>query len=120
MEYLEQRRSLIEGRLEPVLGATEPDAMAERLEHVSLSGGKRVRPMVTLLAFEAAGGELAGEDGRGTPASADAVDFAVQLAAGGLEGEQRHHRPHPLAPRDRKSTRLNSSHRSLSRMPSSA
>jgi geranylgeranyl diphosphate synthase type I len=77
MEYLERRRSLIEGRLEPVLGATEPDAMAERLEHVSLSGGKRVRPMVTLLAFEAAGGELTGEDGRGTPASADAVDFAV-------------------------------------------
>ena len=64
MEYLERRRSLIEGRLEPVLGATEPDAMAERLEHVSLSGGKRVRPMVTLLAFEAAGGDLSGEDGR--------------------------------------------------------
>jgi geranylgeranyl diphosphate synthase type I len=79
MEYLERRRSLIEGRLEPVLGATEPDAMAERLEHVSLSGGKRVRPMVTLLAFEAAGGELAGEDGRGTQASADAVDFAVGI-----------------------------------------
>ncbi|PSQ34341.1 isopentenyl pyrophosphate isomerase [Halobacteriales archaeon SW_12_69_24] len=79
MEYLERRRSLIEGRLEPVLGATEPDAMAERLEHVSLSGGKRVRPMVTLLAFEAAGGDLSGEDGRGTPASATAVDFAVGI-----------------------------------------
>jgi len=26
---------------------------------------------------------------------------ADQLAAGGLEGEQRHHRPHPLAPRQR-------------------
>ena len=79
MEYLERRRSLIEGRLEPVLGATDPDAMAARLEHVSLSGGKRVRPMVTLLAFEAAGGELVGEDGRGTQASADAVDFAVGI-----------------------------------------
>jgi geranylgeranyl diphosphate synthase type I len=77
MEYLERRRALIEGRLEPVLEAAEPDTMSDRLEHVSLSGGKRVRPMVTLLAFEAAGGELAGEDGRGTPASADAVDFAV-------------------------------------------
>ena len=77
MEYLERRRSLIEGRLEPVLEAAEPDAMSDRLEHVSLSGGKRVRPMVTLLAFEAAGGELVGDDGRGTPASADAVDFAV-------------------------------------------
>jgi len=77
MEYLEQRRALIEGRLEPVLEAAEPDTMSDRLEHVSLSGGKRVRPMVTLLAFEAAGGELVGDDGRGAPASADAVDFAV-------------------------------------------
>ena len=77
MEYLERRRALIEGRLEPVLEAAEPDTMSDRLEHVSLSGGKRVRPMVTLLAFEAAGGELVGDVGRGTPASADAVDFAV-------------------------------------------
>ena len=77
MEYLERRRALIEGRLEPVLEAAEPDTMSDRLEHVSLSGGKRVRPMVTLLAFEAAGGELVGDGGRGTPASADAVDFAV-------------------------------------------
>ena len=77
MEYLERRRALIEGRLEPVLEATEPDAMRERLEHVSLSGGKRVRPMVTLLAFEAAGGKLAGDDGRSTPSSSNAVDFAV-------------------------------------------
>ena len=77
MEYLEQRRALIEGRLEPVLEAAEPDTMSDRLEHVSLSGGKRVRPMVTLLAFEAAGGKLVGDDGRGAPASADAVDFAV-------------------------------------------
>ncbi len=79
MEYLERRRALIEGRLEPVLDAAEPDAMRERLEHVSLSGGKRVRPMVTLLAFEAAGGDLAGEDGRATPASRHAVDFAVGI-----------------------------------------
>ena len=77
MEYLERRRALIEGRLEPVLEAAEPNTMSDRLEHVSLSGGKRVRPMVTLLAFEAAGGELVGDDGRGAPASADAVDFAV-------------------------------------------
>ena len=77
MEYLERRRALIEGRLEPVLEATEPDAMRERLEHVSLSGGKRVRPMVTLLAFEAAGGRLTGDDGRSTPSSSNAVDFAV-------------------------------------------
>jgi geranylgeranyl diphosphate synthase type I len=77
MEYLERRRALVEDRLEAVLEATEPDPMRERLEHVSLSGGKRVRPMVTLLSFEAAGGELAGEDGRGADASRNAVDFAV-------------------------------------------
>ncbi|PSQ17955.1 isopentenyl pyrophosphate isomerase [Halobacteriales archaeon QS_8_69_73] len=77
MEYLERRRALVEERLEPVLEAAEPDAMTERLKHVSLSGGKRVRPMVTLLAFEAAGGELAGGSGRPRRAADDAVDFAV-------------------------------------------
>jgi geranylgeranyl diphosphate synthase type I len=79
MEYLERRRALIESRLSAVLDDTEPGAMTERLEHVSLSGGKRVRPMVTLLAFEAAGGELVGEDGRGSRFSANAVDFAVGI-----------------------------------------
>ena len=79
MEYLERRRALVESRLATVLDAAEPGAMAERLEHVSLSGGKRVRPMVALLAFEAAGGELVGEDGRGSSASAEAVDFAVGI-----------------------------------------
>ena len=79
MEYLERRRALVESRLATVLDATGPEAMTERLEHVSLSGGKRVRPMVTLLAFEAAGGELVGEDGRETAPSADAVDFSVGI-----------------------------------------
>jgi geranylgeranyl diphosphate synthase type I len=77
MEYLERRRELVESRLESVLESTEPEALTGRLEHVSLSGGKRVRPMVTLLAFEAAGGVLAGEGGRDAPASRTAVDFAV-------------------------------------------
>ncbi len=79
MEYLERRRALVESRLATVIDATEPEAMTERLAHVSLSGGKRVRPMVTLLAFEAAGGELVGEDGRGTVPSANAIDFAVGI-----------------------------------------
>ena len=79
MEYLERRRALVESRLEAVLDATEPDAMTDRLEHVSLSGGKRVRPMVALLAFEAAGGELVGEDGRGSEPSRNAIDFAVGI-----------------------------------------
>jgi geranylgeranyl diphosphate synthase type I len=68
MEYLERRRAMIEERLEAVCAASEPDDLAAQLEHVALSGGKRVRPMVTVLACEAAGGE----------ASA-AVDFAVGI-----------------------------------------
>ena len=60
MEYLERRRALVESRLAAVLDAAEPEAMTERLEDVSLSGGKRVRPVVGLLAFEAAGGGLYG------------------------------------------------------------
>ena len=77
MEYLERRRALVEERLQAVLDATEPSVMTKRLEHVSLSGGKRVRPTVTLLVFEAAGGQVIGGDGRGTEASSNAVDFAV-------------------------------------------
>ena len=68
MEYLERRRAIVEERLEAVCAASEPDDLAAQLEHVALSGGKRVRPMVTVLACEAAGGE----------ASA-AVDFAVGI-----------------------------------------
>ncbi len=77
MEYLERRRELIEGHLELVIEATEPEMMTERLAHVSLSDGKRVRPIVTLLAFEAAGGEIVGDDGRASPTSQKALDFAV-------------------------------------------
>ena len=68
MEYLERRRAMIEERLEAVCAASEPGDLAAQLEHVALSGGKRVRPTVTVLACEAAGGE----------ASA-AVDFAVGI-----------------------------------------
>jgi geranylgeranyl diphosphate synthase type I len=69
MEYLERRRGLVEDRLEAVLDGVEPAALREQVEHVSLSGGKRVRPTVTLLACEAAGG--------GDAAREDAVDFGV-------------------------------------------
>ncbi|MES3518224.1 MAG: polyprenyl synthetase family protein [Natronomonas sp.] len=78
MEYLQRRRALVEERLEAVLTDTEPEEMVDRLEHVSLSGGKRVRPTLTLLTFEAAGGLL--EDGdEQTAAGATAVDFAVGI-----------------------------------------
>ena len=68
MEYLERRRSLIEERLEDVLDGPDSGALRSRLEHVALSGGKRVRPTVTLLACEVAGGD-----------PEDAVDFAAGI-----------------------------------------
>jgi geranylgeranyl diphosphate synthase type I len=70
MEYLERRRGLVEDRLEAVLDGVEPPALAEQVRHVSLSGGKRVRPTLTMLTCEAAGGDPLAED-------AVAVDFAV-------------------------------------------
>ena len=66
MEYVEARRAAIEERLAETVASVEPAELAEQLEHVSLAGGKRVRPTLTVLVCEAAGGE--GED---------ALDFAV-------------------------------------------
>ena len=66
MEYLQRRVARVEERLEAVARDTEPAALRERIEHVTLAGGKRVRPTVALLVCEAAGGE-----------PADALDFAV-------------------------------------------
>ncbi|MFB6151714.1 MAG: polyprenyl synthetase family protein [Haloarculaceae archaeon] len=58
MEYLERRRDRVEERIEAVLGAVEPDELADEVEHVVLSGGKRVRPTVTVLVCEALGGDV--------------------------------------------------------------
>ncbi|MCU4717444.1 polyprenyl synthetase family protein [Halapricum hydrolyticum] len=68
MEYLERRRSLVAERLEAVVGRVEPDALGAQLEHVVLAGGKRVRPIVTVLVCEALGGD-----------TEDALDFAVGI-----------------------------------------
>ena len=68
MEYLERRRSNVEDRLEEVLDAVEPSELADEVAHVTLSGGKRVRPTVTVLVCEALGGD-----------PDDAVDFAVGI-----------------------------------------
>jgi len=68
MEYLERRRDQVEERLEAVLDSVEPDELADEVRHVALSGGKRVRPTVTVLVCEALGGE-----------PTDAVDFAVGI-----------------------------------------
>ncbi len=56
MELLERRRALIEDRLVAVVDDVDPDRLSDELRHVTLSGGKRVRPMVTLLTCETVGG----------------------------------------------------------------
>ncbi|GAB3415285.1 polyprenyl synthetase family protein [Haloparvum alkalitolerans] len=66
MEYLERRVALVDERLEALIEEVEPDALSERLSHVVLAGGKRVRPAVTVLACEAVGGD-----------PDEAVEFAV-------------------------------------------
>ena len=68
METLDRRVEIVDERLATLVESVEPPALAERLSHVTLSGGKRVRPAVTLLACEAAGGD-----------PEDAVDFAVGI-----------------------------------------
>jgi geranylgeranyl diphosphate synthase type I len=67
MEYLESRRGRVEERLEATLDEVEPDELGEEVRHVVLSGGKRVRPTVTVLVCEALGGD---------------VDTAVEFAVG--------------------------------------
>jgi geranylgeranyl diphosphate synthase type I len=66
MEYLERRVALVNERLAEVVEEVEPAALSDQLSHVALSGGKRVRPAVTILSCEAVGG-----------APESAVDFAV-------------------------------------------
>jgi geranylgeranyl diphosphate synthase type I len=57
MEYLDRRRDQIETRLEAVLDGTEPSELREQVRHVALSGGKRVRPTITVLVCEALEGD---------------------------------------------------------------
>ncbi|MDG5777581.1 polyprenyl synthetase family protein [Haloarculaceae archaeon H-GB1-1] len=68
MEYLESRRARVEDRLTEVLEAVEPSELADQVQHVVLSGGKRVRPTVTVLVCEAMGGDVE-----------QAIDFAVGI-----------------------------------------
>jgi len=68
MEYLEQRRDRIERRLESVLDGTEPAELREQMGHVTLAGGKRVRPTVTVLVCDALDGDMDA-----------AVEFAVGI-----------------------------------------
>ena len=68
MEDLDRRRNLVEDRLEEVLAAVDPPALARSLDHVTLAGGKRIRPTVTVLTCEALGGQ-----------PHDAIDYAVGI-----------------------------------------
>ncbi|GAB7019713.1 polyprenyl synthetase family protein [Halostagnicola sp. A-GB9-2] len=68
MELLERRRALIEERLLEVVDGVDPETLRSEVRHVTLSGGKRVRPMVTILACETVGGDRT-----------DAVDFGVGI-----------------------------------------
>ncbi|WP_247729774.1 polyprenyl synthetase family protein [Halovivax limisalsi] len=68
MEPLDRRQRLIEARLEDVCGDLEPDALRTSVSEAVLSGGKRVRPMVTLLSCETVGGTAEG-----------ALDFGVGI-----------------------------------------
>ncbi|MFB6134531.1 MAG: polyprenyl synthetase family protein [Halanaeroarchaeum sp.] len=83
MEYVEARRDAIEERLQAVVSDVDPPRLREELEHVALAGGKRVRPTLTILACEAAGGDMwATEAGPQNPRDVGeegdtALDFAV-------------------------------------------
>ncbi len=82
MDTVDQRRDVIESRLEEVVSAVEPAQLETELRHVVLAGGKRVRPTLTLLACEAAGGTVwRQEDAEGEvtlgPQGELALDFAV-------------------------------------------
>ncbi|OIB58398.1 polyprenyl synthetase family protein [Natrialba sp. SSL1] len=68
MELLERRRALIEERLHEVVDGVDPEALSDEVRHVTLSGGKRVRPMVTILACETVGGT-----------AEEAVEFGVGI-----------------------------------------
>jgi geranylgeranyl diphosphate synthase type I len=58
METLDHRRDRIEGHLEAVLEETEPAQLREQMQQVTLSGGKRVRPTVTVLVCDALEGDI--------------------------------------------------------------
>jgi len=68
MDVLAHRKGLVEDRLESVVDRVDPEQLSDELRHATLSGGKRVRPVVTLLACEATGGDAESDQ---------AVDFGV-------------------------------------------
>ena len=60
-QYLSDKRRLVEGELRTALGPREgcPPALLEAMQYSLLAGGKRLRPLLVLLAAEACGGNEA-------------------------------------------------------------
>jgi len=81
MESVEQRRKAIEAALETVVSGVEDAELNEELESVVLSEGKRVRPTLTLLVWEAVTGRPAdqGSVERTEEMAKTALDFAVGI-----------------------------------------
>ncbi len=59
---------MVDDRLAAVIERVEPPELADQLEHATLSGGKRVRPVLAMVVCEAAGGE-----------PGDALDYAAGI-----------------------------------------
>jgi len=57
MERFDERVEEIESALGRLASTVEPDSLAEAVLHVSKSGGKRLRPVLTLLSCEATTGD---------------------------------------------------------------
>ncbi|MFW6449229.1 MAG: polyprenyl synthetase family protein, partial [Halobacteriota archaeon] len=68
MQYIDARRAAIDDRLEAVIDGVEPEGLTGPMGHSLLSGGKRVRPTLTILTCEAVGGDMD-----------DALEFAVGI-----------------------------------------
>jgi len=58
MEKLDQHQHQIEAHLETVLDETEPAQLREQMREATLSGGKRVRPTLTVLVCDALDGDI--------------------------------------------------------------
>ena len=58
MERLDHHQDRIEGHLETVLDGVEPGQLREQMREATLSGGKRVRPTLTVLVCDALDGDI--------------------------------------------------------------
>ena len=65
---LEKRREIFEKELQKYLQEQEPKMLYDAVRHLPLSGGKRLRPILSIIACEAVGGRVE-----------DVIPFAVSL-----------------------------------------